>query len=872
MALRSGTRLGPYQIVGELGAGGMGEVYKAHDTRLERSVAIKVLPGDRASDPDLIERREREARAISRLSHPNICALHDIGQEGGVHFLVLEYLEGETLARRLERGPLPLPEALRVAEEVAGALAWAHQHGIVHRDVKPANIMIGRHGSKLLDFGIARMTVAVPDACESTITPAPVTTPGALLGTAPYMAPEQVEGLPADSRSDVFALGVVLYEMVTGRRPFAGATLAALAAAILSSEPPPVRDSRPAAPAAFDRILRACLAKQPEARWQSAQDLQLALGWLRESAGDDVARPPGVRSRAREWWLRGAVAVPLAALAVLAAVDRRDASPGAPAVRSSLLPPPGSSFAPHHFAVSPDGARLAFVALGPDGRSALWLRALSGSAAQELAGTEDAISPFWSPDSRSIGFFADGKLKTIDLGGSATRTLCDAKRGRGGTWGPDGTIVFAPGTAGVLHRVSIRGGPAAPATRLPREGSGQSHRYPSFLPDGRRFLFTITWSSAADEQADGLYAGSLDSLDAALVSTEPTGNVAIASGHLLYVRNRSLVAQPFDPGGLRFTGPLLSLTGEELEQDSGFQQSGLSVSRTGVLLFSSALDSVSRLAWFDASGRELGQLAETGCKDPALSPDGHFLAVSCDDERNGRHVIRVIDFARGVTTRLTTAGSEENPLWSPDGSRIAFWSRDGKSYSIAEVPADGSARPRVLREGPKMIPCDWSGAGDLAYMDFSQGPPALHVLSIADGTVRRLSGRAEAQFSPDGRWIAFIDPAGRPFSDVFVEPFPGPGSRIQISSQSGGQPRWSRDGTRIFYVTMDRKLMSVRFDPRTASASAPELLFQTRILTPNYSLFQYDVAPDDRILINTLPPGGAGPITLVTNWPGELKR
>ena len=851
----------------------MGEVYQARDSRLDRTVAIKVLPEELASDPGLIERLRREARAISRLSHPNICALHDVGHEDGVHFLVLEYLEGESLARRLTRGPLPPPEALRVAEEVVAALACAHQHGVTHRDVKPGNIMLTRHGSKLLDFGLARISVPAPEGSDQgTLTRAPVTSEGALLGTLPYMAPEQVEGRAADARSDVFAVGVVLYEMVTGRRPFAGANQVALIASILAIEPPPTSDFCAAAPAGLDRIVRACLAKKPEARWQSAHDLKLELGWLRESGANEIAGTAPSRLRVREW-LGAVAALLLIGLALLVAIRGHDGSQAVPTVRSSILPPPGSSFAPHQFAVSPDGARLAFVALGPDGRSALWVRPLGGSAAQQLTDTEGAIFPFWSPDSQAVGFFADAKLKTIEIGGGAARILCEARRGRGGTWGPDGTIVFAPNTAGVLYRVSARGGAAAPATRLPSQGSGQSHRYPFFLPGGRHFLFTIAWSIAPDNQADGLYAGSLDSTDAVLVSSEPLGNVVFASGYLLFVRNRSLVAQPFDATSLRLTGPPLSVAEQELEQDSGFYQSGFSASETGVLLFSSAIDSASRLIWFDASGRELGQLPETGCRDPSLSPDGRLLAVSCDDERNGRHFIRVIDLARGVTTRLTAGGSEENPVWSADGRRIAYWSYDGKEYSIREVPRDGSVPPRVLLEGAKMIPCGWSTDGHLAYMNFSMGPPALYVHTPADGaTIRRLAAHAEAQFSPDGRWIAFTAPAGRPFWDVFVEPFPGPGSRIQISSQGGGQPRWSRDGRRVFYVTPDRKLMSVRFDPQTQSASAPEPLFQTRIVTPNFALFQYDVAPDGRFVINSLPPSGAGPITLLVNWLGELRK
>ena len=554
----------------------------------------------------------------------------------------------------------------------------------------------------------------------------------------------------------------------------------------------------------------------------------------------------------------------LASVALAAVIYLRAPQP-APAMRSSLLPPQGSAYEPYNFAVSPDGSRLAFVALGPDGQDTLWVRTLSASGAQQVSGTEDASFPFWSPDSRRIGFFAKGKLKEVDIASGTVVVLADALGGRGGTWNNQGTILFAPEIFGPLLTISERGGVATRATKISRPGSGQAHRWPSFLPDDKHFLFTVDWSSPDDSLQNGMYVGSLDSTDTKLISSELSGSVYFVSGYLLYVQERSLMAQPFDTGKLETTGPAVPVAAEELVKHAGFSQSGFSVSRNGLLIFQSAADSASRLVWYDSAGKELGQIPESGYEDPNISPDGRFLAVSSDDDHNGKYFIRVYDLKRVLSTRLTNSGRDEVPVWSPDGKQITFGAEAGLNIPISEVPADGSGSPHVLLNGIRMLPCDWSADRHLVFMDFSTGLPSLKIYSAKDQKVTPFAARgAEAQFSPDGKWIVY--------TGISVQPFPGPGPRTQISNVTSSQPRWSHDGKQIFYVQPDRKLMAVTFDSRSGTAGVSRVLFQTRIVAPNYNWFQYAVAPDGRFLINSLPTDRPSPLTQVTNWPAALKK
>jgi eukaryotic-like serine/threonine-protein kinase len=871
MALTSGTRLGPYEILALLGAGGMGEVYRARDTRLGRDVAIKILPANFAEDPARRQRFEREARSISKLSHPNICVIHDIGRDGDTDFLVMECLEGETLSRRLERGPMAFGETLRIGIEIAGALDKAHRQGIIHRDLKPANIMLTKSGAKLMDFGLAKSCESAPAETLSALVTSskpiatgpgnPVTAEGHLIGTLQYMSPEQFEGKEADARSDIFALGAVLYETATGKRAFEGKSQASVIAAILERDPLPISQFQPLTPSALDRVVKMCLVKDPEERLQNAHDVKLQLESARDAGPqDDVAVLQRRKGSEYAAWIIALVCF-LAAIALGGSYVLRAPKP-TQMVRSSVLPPSGSSFEPFNFAVSPDGTRLAFVALGPDGQDTLWVRSLAASSAQQLSGTTGANSPFWSPDSRRIGFFAEGKLKTADIAGGAVAILADASAGRGGTWNRQGTILFAPRLAGPLLRISDAGGTATPATAISQ--SSQADRWPSFLPDGKHFLYFVDWSTPSDPQQNGIYVGSLDLTPPKLISSELRGNVVFASGHLLYVHDRSLMAQPFDPKRLETTGPAQPVAAEELEQHAGFSQSGFSSSLNGVLVFQSATDSASQLVWFEPSGKEIAQIPGAGYQNPAISPDGRSLAVSSDDGHNGKYFIRVYDLKRGVSTRLTDSGEDEVPIWTRDGKRITYGAEHGAAVPIKDIPADGSAPSNVLVTGDQVVPCDWSQDGHLVFMQFDKGYPSLAVYSAKDRQVVPFATRgAEAQFSPDGKWIAY--------TGISVQPFPGPGARIQIS-EGGSQPPWSRDGRQIFYVQPDRKLMAVNFDPTTATVGAPREVFQTRIVAPNFDMFQYDVAPDGRFLINSLPADHSSPLTLVTNWTTLVKE
>jgi serine/threonine protein kinase len=870
MALSPGTKLGPYEIVAPLGAGGMGEVYRAKDTRLGRDVAIKVLPSNVSSDEAKRQRFEREARTISSLNHPNICALYDVGNQDGVEYLVLEYVEGETLEKRLEKGPLPTKTLLRHAIEIAQALENAHRRGVVHRDLKPTNIMLTKSGAKLLDFGLAKWSATGTSEAETlkTLTGKPerLTEEGTILGTFRYMAPEQLEGKEADTRTDLFAFGEVLYEMATGVPAFSGKSKASLIAAILTSDPTPITTLQPVSPTALEQLVRSCLAKDPEERWQSAHDLRLELKSL-EERGAEVEPSQTVASR---WGNRERLvwaAVLLVAVAIFAWNYNQRMPEAAHIVRSSLLPPSGSSYEPHNFAVSPDGARLAFVALDREGKSTLWVRSLSVVNAQEFSATDGAMYPFWSPDSRRVGFFANEKLRVLDPEDGAVKILCNAQTGRGGTWNLEGIIVFAPFIIGPLYQVADRGGESTPVTKTSREGSGEAHRWPVFLPDGKHFLYLVDWNGPDDAKRNGIYAGSLDAGESKLVSTEILSNMAFASGRLLFVRDRSLMAQAFDPVSFKLSGAPEPIVEQELLTDTGFLHSGFSTSQNGLLVFQSEADASSRLIWFDREGKELGQLPDTSFSFPRVSPDGRKLLVSSDDARNGKYILRVYDLERKISTPVTDGGSEEEASWSRDGKRIAYVTVTGNESYLYDVPVDGSSAPQVLVKGARMRHIDRSPDDHISFLNFERRP-ALSVYSPTNHQVSEIvSPGAEARFSPNGKWIAYTG-----FGGIVVQPFPGLGGRIQISSGGGGQAVWSRNGQEITYIAPDRKLMSVAFDEEKKSVSTPRVLFQTRIIAPTFVSTQYDVAPDGRFVINSLVSNNSSPLTMLDKWTAELKK
>ncbi|MDQ2950228.1 MAG: protein kinase [Acidobacteriota bacterium] len=869
MPLAHGTKLGPYEIAGPLGVGGMGEVYRARDTRLNRTVAIKIIR-QHLSSSTLRERFEREGRAVASLSHPNICTLHDVGHQDGIDYLVMECLEGETLAERLTKGPLPLEQTLRYAIQIAAALDRAHRQGVVHRDLKPANVMLTKDGVKVLDFGLAKLD-SEQASPEDTTRSMALTAQGMIMGTLQYMAPEQLEGKPADARSDIFALGTVLYEMTAGRKAFEGGSQASVISAILSSDPPGISTLQPGTPPALEHVVKRCLSKDADLRWQTARDVMLELQWVAQAAPQPravVATVPGWQKY--RTGLAWSAALLMLGAVVWLAESRFGKSPQPVHVlRMPMLPPPDSSFVSPDLSVSPDGTRLAFVAAGQDGKTALWVRALSASNAQQLNGTEGARCPFWSADSRRIGFFAKGKLRTVDVGSGAVEILSDAQPSRAGgisgAWNSSGTIVFAASVAGPLYRISSSGGAAEPVTRI-RQGSGQNHLYPFFLPDGKHFLYTVELSTPEDPQPNGLYVGSLDMSAPKLISAELAGNVVFASGCLIYIRARTLLAQPFDPDRFEITGPPVPVA--EGMETATFPWAGFSASQNGVLVFQSVDDLSTRLAWFDEGGKELGQLTEAGYKFPRFSPDGRSLAVSSDDAHDGKYCVRVYDLARGISTRLTDGSRDICPVWSPDGKHITYASSDAKGAYIYDIPADGSGHPQLrFKRAAMIVPNDWSRDGDhLVFMDFGKTRPELAIYSAHDSSVTPFAPESEAQFSPDGKWIAWCGPRGYLPGEIYVQPFPGPGGRLQVSTTGGGQPRWSRDGKQIFYMTADKKLMAVSFDSRKMAASTPRALFQTRIVASAYDFFQYDVALDGRFLINSLPASYAPHLTLLTGW------
>ena len=884
--LAPGSMLGPYEIVDALGAGGMGEVYRARDTRLGREVAVKVMPPSLSSAPQALQRFEREAKTISQLSHPHICALYDVGHEGETEYLVLEYLEGETLSDRLGKGVLPIDQVLRYGCEIADALDKAHRQGIVHRDLKPGNVMMTKSGVKLLDFGLAK---AVAPAAPQQLTsfPTALTQEGTILGTFQYMAPEQLEGREADARTDIFAFGCVLYEMATGHKAFSGKSQASLISSIMSSEPAAISTLVPIAPPAFDRVVRTCLAKDPDDRWQSAGDVAKELKWVAEGSREEIAaRRPAPRRQRLAWGAFAVAALAALVLGVLVARQR----PEAPRLfRSSILPPENTrfDFRSSPMAVSPDGQQIAFVAQPAEGARQLWLRAFDALEARPLVGTEGANRPFWSPDSRFLGFFAGGKLKKIAVSGGSPQTLCEAPSGRGGTWNRDGVILFVPSTGERVYRVADSGGTASPVTRIDESGGEVGHTWPFFLPDGRHFLF-VSYAARAPrlEDASSVFLASLDSNERRLLF-HARSNVAYvpmspaaSHGHLLFWQSGALLARPFDAKRLRLTGEAFPVA-EQVRFVGASGTAIFSASETGVLAYqSSPHGELSQLLWFDRSGKELESVGPAADYfHPRLSHDGRRIAVAIIDPQTANSDIWVYDLGRRVSTRLTFGpGVNIFPVWSPDDERIVFDSNRKGFHNLYQRAVSGTGQDELLlSSATHKFPTDWSAVTGLIAF-FTTLPAAdIWTLSVADRKATPFLAtpfqEGSPQFSPDGRWLAYgSTESGTP--EVFVQTFPASGGKWQISTAGGFYPRWRRDGKELYYVAPDGELMAVEVAPGSGfAAGKPKPLFRTRIKVFDIG-FQYDVSPDgSRFLINTLDENAAtSSITVVQNWTAELRK
>jgi serine/threonine protein kinase len=861
----------------------MGEVYKARDTRLERTVAVKVLPADVASDPAARERFEREARAVAALNHPHICVLHDIGRHEGTDFLVMEYLEGETLGERLARGAVSLPQALEYGAQIADALDKAHRAGIVHRDLKPRNIMLTSAGAKLLDFGLAKWR-PVSSSGDSVLPTRDLTAQGAIVGTLQYMAPEQLEGKEADSRADLWALGLVLYEMVTGRKAFEGKSQASLIAAILEHEPEPLEAVQPLSPRLLNRVVQRCLAKDPSERAQSAADVRAMLRWVSE--GTPEVRPARRRRDHAAWALSSLLF--LGFLSSLGFFFYRSPSNDSHEMRLQVVTPP--TIDPISMAISPDGSRLVFVG-SSEGKSRLWLRPLQSETAQPLTGTEGASYPFWSPDSRSIAFFAEGKLRRIDIAGGLAQALASVARGMGGTWNRDGVIVFGI-AGGPLYRVPAAGGEPAALTRLDRGHTG--HRFPQFLPDGRHFVFFVGGGS----KIQGIYVASLDPLEARRVLNADTA-AAVAPGHLLFGRGETLVAQPFDSETLELSGDPFPVAEQVAFDDSLGQGTvgAISASANGVLAYrSGTARGGRRLIWFDRVGTALapaGVIESSSIANPELSPDGRRVALN--RIVGGNNDIWVLETARGVLSRLTfDSGLDHSPLWSPDGSRLAFFSSRAGVRGLVQKLASGAGAEKPLHSASApLLPTDWSPDG--RFILFRELQPQtgydLWILPVSHPVgdrkpvpfVNSIYQEREGKFSPDGQWVAYqSDESGR--FEVYVQAFPGPGAKSLVSTEGGAQPRWRADGRELFYIGLDGKLMAAPITlaegGQRLEAGTPVALFLTSIAggpIPATGPFrhQYAVAQDgQRFLINVATEEAVtSPITLVLHWkPGSPSK
>jgi Tol biopolymer transport system component len=898
MPLAPGHKLGPYEIASPLGAGGMGEVYRARDTRLGRDVAIKILPKEMSADPARKQRFEREAKAISSLNHPNICTLHDVGSQDGVDYLVMECVEGETLARRLEKGPLPLEQVLKIGQEIAGALDNAHRSGVVHRDLKPGNVMLMATGAKLLDFGLAKESSSLATAATLTaaIPASPVTQQGMIVGTFQYMSPEQIEGKELDRRSDIFSMGAVLYEMLTGNKAFEGKTQLSVASAILEKEPAPISTVKPLTPANLDHAIRKCLAKDCDERWQTARDLASELKWIGESDADSGARGVVEKSGKFRLGLVWAV-ITMVSIAVTMAVTYFSTRPTAqPPLMASVIPPPGvfvdtsGRIGPPQ--ISPDGKRIAFIGCKSESAAAsmlggktcsIWLRVLASAEARNVSDTSGAYYPFWSPDGREIAFFGDGKLKRVAADGGPVQVICDAADARGGSWGSSGIIIISATRLSPILRVPADGGtPVAIAEVKPSlvpTLEVVSHRWPHFLPDGEHFLYVNAPNGSCTELNELHFASIDGKKDVSLMRTCSTAT--FANGNLLFWRDGNVVAQRFDPRTGELSGAPAAIV-EHASFEPLFSIAEFSTSAEGKLVYMAGDAPMgSQLIWYDRNGKVTGTLGENDrYKNVAISRDGSRVAADTISVKESK--IRILD-SRGTRTLMTLGNSDgAGPTWSPDGKQIYFTSTANGPQEIFVRAADGSGEEKPVLKfnkdqyGALFLTVSPDGKS-LAYaiIDRATGGDIYTLALGGDGKpqpfLHSAANETAPAFSPDGRWLAYeSDSSGR--KEAYITPYPAGGAQYQVSTSGGERPAWRHDGKEIYYRE-GLTIMAVEVNTKASPVefSSPKALFE--LASGNLNGRYYDVAPDGRFLANTAPlTPRAQSFSLLINWPERLKK